>query len=135
MSALEAAEEAIEQAQQRWPDADIAIAELGLVAEALGVATDVDGRDGDIPVFLRGSVLLAARAATSTPTATISPMYTSEMVVTESMITRAIDKGVGGDLDGLGDGFTEEFLRPAVRGVLEDILGIGPAAPGGADRG
>lgn len=52
--------------------------------------------------------------------------------VTEEMVTRAIDKGLGGDLDGLGDRFVAEFLRPAVRGVLEDILGIDPAPTGGS---
>lgn len=52
--------------------------------------------------------------------------------VTEEMVTRALDKGLGGDLDGLGDRFVAEFLRPAVRGVLEDILGIDPAPTGGS---
>lgn len=55
--------------------------------------------------------------------------------VTDEMVTRAIDKGLGADLAGLGDRFVGEFLRPAVRGILEDILGIGPAAPEGVDRG
>lgn len=52
-----------------------------------------------------------------------------QVTVTDEMVTRALKKGVGGDLADLSPDFIEEFLRPAVKGVLEDILGIGPAAP------
>lgn len=138
ISAERAAEDIEQVREGRWRACGSERAELGLIAELLGI--DTSGSDAGRPLYGPaidpGEVLAAARAALSAPAQTISPFFTEEMLerataggVTDEMVSRALAKGVGGDLDGLGASFVEEFLRPAVRGVLEDILGVEPSSP------